>query len=76
MQIKETSDVSFPGVVEISALENVVVLADSAGVSLERSAHSARGCGASAMMAAASSRPGAWRFRSSGATARSPGSCV
>lgn len=34
MQIKETPDVSFPGVVESSALENVVVLADCAGVSL------------------------------------------
>ncbi|WFU21773.1 ATP-binding protein [Bradyrhizobium sp. CB1717] len=34
MQIKETPDVSFPGVVESSALEDVVVLADSAGVSL------------------------------------------
>ena len=28
------------------------------------------------MTAAASSRPGAWRFRSSGATARSPASCA
>lgn len=34
MQIKETPDVSLPGVVESSALEDVVVLADSAGVSL------------------------------------------
>jgi signal transduction histidine kinase len=34
MQIKETPDVSFPGVVESPALEDVVVLADSAGVAL------------------------------------------
>ncbi|WP_439407369.1 two-component system sensor histidine kinase NtrB [Bradyrhizobium sp. DASA03076] len=32
MQIKETPDVSFPGVVDNSTLEDVVVLADSAGV--------------------------------------------
>ena len=32
MQIKETPDVSFPGVVESSPLEDVVVLADRAGV--------------------------------------------
>ena len=76
MQIKETPDVSFPGVVESPPLEDVVVLADSAGVALGYSAHSARGCGASPMMAAVSSRPGAWRSRSSGATARSPGSCA
>src|SRR5436190_2701501 len=34
MQIKETPDVSFPGVVESPALEDVVVLADGAGVAL------------------------------------------
>jgi len=34
MQIKETPDVSFPGVVESPALEDVVVLADSAGAAL------------------------------------------
>jgi signal transduction histidine kinase len=34
MQIKETPDVSFPGVVESRAREDVVVLADSAGVAL------------------------------------------
>src|SRR5256885_5362995 len=34
MQIKQTPDVSFPGVVESPPLENVVVLADSAGVAL------------------------------------------
>ncbi len=34
MQIKETPHVSFPGVVESSPLEDVVVLADSAGVAL------------------------------------------
>lgn len=34
MQIKETPDASFPGVVESPALEDVVVLADSAGVAL------------------------------------------
>ena len=34
MQVKETPDVSFPGVVESPALEDVVVLADSAGVAL------------------------------------------
>jgi hypothetical protein len=34
MQIKETLDVSFPGAVESPALEDVVVLADSAGVAL------------------------------------------
>ena len=34
MQIKETPDVSFPGVVESPPLEDVVVLADSAGVAL------------------------------------------
>ena len=34
MQIKETPDVSFPGAVESPPLEDVVVLADSAGVSL------------------------------------------
>ena len=34
MQIKETLDVSFPGAVESSPLEDVVVLADSAGVAL------------------------------------------
>jgi signal transduction histidine kinase len=34
MQIKETPDVSFPGAVESPALEDVVVLVDSAGVSL------------------------------------------
>src|SRR5262245_26916452 len=34
MQIKETSEVSFPGVVESPPLEEVVVLADSAGVAL------------------------------------------
>ena len=34
MQIKETPDVSFPGVVESSPLEDVVVLADRAGVAL------------------------------------------
>jgi signal transduction histidine kinase len=34
MQIKETSDVSFFGVVKSSPLEDVVVLADSAGVAL------------------------------------------
>lgn len=34
MQIKETPDVSFPGVVESSPLEDVIVLADSAGVAL------------------------------------------
>ena len=34
MQIKETSGVSFPGAVEILLLEDVVVLADSGGVSL------------------------------------------
>jgi signal transduction histidine kinase len=35
MQIKETPDVSFPGVVDSPPLEDVVVLADSAGVALE-----------------------------------------
>jgi hypothetical protein len=34
MQIKETPDVSFPGVVESPPLEDVVVLADNAGVAL------------------------------------------
>ena len=34
MQIKQIPDVSFPGVVESPPLENVVVLADSAGVAL------------------------------------------
>jgi signal transduction histidine kinase len=34
MQIKETLDVSFPGAVESPPLEDVVVLADSAGVAL------------------------------------------
>jgi hypothetical protein len=34
MQIKETFDVSFPGAVESSPLEDVVVLADSAGVAI------------------------------------------
>ena len=34
MQIKETLDVSFPGAVENPPLEDVVVLADSAGVAL------------------------------------------
>jgi signal transduction histidine kinase len=34
MQIKETPDVSFPGEVKIPLLEDVVVLADSAGVAL------------------------------------------
>jgi signal transduction histidine kinase len=34
MQIKETPDVSFPGVVKSSPLEDVVVLADRAGVAL------------------------------------------
>jgi signal transduction histidine kinase len=34
MRIKETPDVSFPGVVESPPLEDVVVLADSAGVAL------------------------------------------
>ena len=34
MQIKETFDVSFPGAVENPPLEDVVVLADSAGVAL------------------------------------------
>jgi signal transduction histidine kinase len=34
MQIKQTPDVSFPGVVESPPLEDVVVLADSAGVAL------------------------------------------
>jgi signal transduction histidine kinase len=34
MQIKETPDVSFPGVVESPPLEDVVVLANSAGVAL------------------------------------------
>jgi signal transduction histidine kinase len=34
MQIKETPDVSFPGVVESPPLEDVVVLVDSAGVAL------------------------------------------
>jgi signal transduction histidine kinase len=34
MQITETPDVSFPGVVESPPLEDVVVLADSAGVAL------------------------------------------
>jgi hypothetical protein len=34
MQIKETPDVSFPGVVKSPLLEDVVVLADSAGVAL------------------------------------------
>jgi signal transduction histidine kinase len=34
MQIKETPDVSFPGVVESPPLEDVVVLADIAGVAL------------------------------------------
>ncbi|MBR0695762.1 nitrogen regulation protein NR(II) [Bradyrhizobium lablabi] len=34
MQIKETPDVSFPGAVKSPPLEDVVVLADSAGVSL------------------------------------------
>ena len=76
MQIKETPDVSFPGSVESPPLEDVVVLADSAGVALGvQRAFSAR-VRASAMTAAASSRPGAWRFRSSGATARSPGFCA
>jgi hypothetical protein len=77
MQIKETPDVSFPGVVESPPLEDVVVLADGTGVALGvQRAHSAQGCGASAMTAAASSRSGAWRYASSGATARSPGSCA
>ena len=34
MQVKETPDVSFPGVVESFPLEDVVVLADNAGVAL------------------------------------------
>jgi signal transduction histidine kinase len=34
MQIKETPDVSFPGVVKSPQLEDIVVLADSAGVAL------------------------------------------
>jgi len=34
MQIKETLDVSFPSAVESPPLEDVVVLADSAGVAL------------------------------------------
>ena len=34
MQIKETPDGSFPGVVESPPLEDVVVLVDSAGVAL------------------------------------------
>ena len=34
MQTKETTDVSFPGVVESPPLEDIVVLADSAGFSL------------------------------------------
>ena len=34
MQIKETPDVSFPGAVESPPLEDVVVLADNAGVAL------------------------------------------
>src|SRR3954470_13042114 len=34
MQIKETPDVSFSGVVDSAPLEDVVVLADSAGVAL------------------------------------------
>jgi signal transduction histidine kinase len=34
MQIKETADVSFPGLVKSPLLEDVVVLADSAGVAL------------------------------------------
>ena len=34
MQIKETLDVSFPGAVESPPLEDVVVLADRAGVAL------------------------------------------
>src|SRR3954467_4938858 len=34
MHLKETPDVSFPGVVENPPVEDVVVLADSAGVAL------------------------------------------
>jgi hypothetical protein len=43
---------------------------------LECSVRPAQGCGASAMAVAASLRPGAWRSRSSGPTARYRGFCA
>jgi hypothetical protein len=72
VQIKETPDVSF--VVKSPLLKDVIVLADSAGVTLrvQRSSSTRVWSVREVAMEAASSRPGAWRFRSWGATARSP----
>ena len=56
---KRQSSVSIPRLCRSPPLEDVVVLADSAGVALGVAACvAAQGCGASAMAVAASSRPG------------------
>jgi hypothetical protein len=72
VQIKETPDVSFA--VKSPLLKDVIVLADSAGVTLrvQRSSSTRVWSVREVAMEAASSRPGAWRFRWWGATARSP----
>jgi hypothetical protein len=72
MQIKETPLASFPR----RGLEDVVVLADSAGVALGVQRVFGARLRSVSMTAAASSRPGAWRFRSSGVVAKSPRSCA
>ena len=77
MQIKETPDVSFPGVVESPPLEDVVVLADSAGVALGvQRAFSAR----VRSVRDERQRPHRVQVRRDPArrvaTARSPGSCA